>query len=143
MSSKNFNNKDKILNGLMVVNSEDAWSNSKLRDDLVFFGKVKTRTSGCVVKANNQYTKSGFVEDFSNLNKNTKNDIISRLNMPAPKGGNRSAVYLVRSDSSALTTSKKKKELEKLKSKYVKENEKYNAANAQKRSANSNKSKKK
>ena len=92
MARKN-QSKNKDLCNLMVMTADKVWNkdHKSLRKDLDIYGKVEKSYTSYVSNTNLKGKNNKFVEDFNNLNKKTKNDIVNKFN-----NENRKVVYLVK-----------------------------------------------
>lgn len=97
--SRPFNPKAKDLSGLMVVDSQEVWTTDKkgdprLRTDIDIYGRVDKGSSAIVSVTNLKGNNHRFVEDFSALPKNIKNDLTNVFRNHKGRTG-----YLVRRDT--------------------------------------------
>lgn len=91
--SRLFRDKNKDLINLDVVTADKVWNSGfkTYRKDIEIFGRVDKDCSSFVSNTNLKGKNFKFVEDFSNLSKKTKNEIVKKF-----KNENRKVVYLVR-----------------------------------------------
>lgn len=92
MARKN-QTKNKDLCNLQVLTADKVWNkdHKTLKKDLKIYGKVEKSLTSYVSATNLKGKNNKFVEDFSNLNKKTKNEIVNKFN-----NENRKVVYLVK-----------------------------------------------
>lgn len=85
--------KNKDLCNIEVLTADKVWNkdHKTLRKDLNIFGKVEKSYSAYVSNTNLKGKNNKFVEDFSALNKKTKNEIVNFFN-----NENRKVVYLIK-----------------------------------------------
>lgn len=88
--------KNKDLCNLQVVTADKVWNkdHKSLRKDLNIYVKVEKSFTSYVSSTNLKGKNNKFVEDFSALNKKTKNEIVKKFN-----NENRKVVYLIKKSS--------------------------------------------
>lgn len=94
--SRPFREKNKDLVKLEVVSAKEVWTKNKkgkpvLRKDINIYGRIEKGFSSYVTSTNMKGSTHKFVENFSSLNKKTKNAIVNKFNNEKKK-----VVYLIK-----------------------------------------------
>lgn len=93
--SRKFQEKNKDLVNVSVVSADKVWVKNKgkpvLNKDLDIYGKVEKGFDCFVTSTNLKGSNHKFVENTSNLNKRTKNEIVNKF-----MNENKKVVYLVK-----------------------------------------------
>lgn len=91
--SRNTQIKSKDLCKLEVLTADKVWNKNHktLRKDIDIYGKIEKSYTSYVSSTNLKGKNNKFIEDFSSLNKKTKNEIVNKFN-----NENRKVVYLVK-----------------------------------------------
>lgn len=91
-----FQEKNKLLSNLEVVESSKVWvkdkkNKYKIDPKLEVYGKVEKGVSSCITSSNSRGENYKFIEDFSSLPKNCKNKVVDMF-----MNQNKKVVYLVK-----------------------------------------------
>lgn len=102
-----FSKYKKELAGVKVVSGNKVWLHSKngnpyLNSNYEVIGKIDYRFPNLILKANKKGYKTGFIEDFNCLTKNTKSQLVDYFYDKNGERNKNKVAYLVRTDKKTV-----------------------------------------